>query len=44
MYLTGVSVRRVEDFTEVLWGEKVSAGTVSNLNQKAHDRIEEWCN
>jgi len=26
MYLAGVSVRRVEDFTEALWGAKVSAG------------------
>jgi transposase-like protein len=24
MYLTGVSVRRVEDITEALWGSKVS--------------------
>ncbi len=42
MYLAGVSVRRVEDITEALWGEKVSAGTVSNLNQKAYSKIEEW--
>ena len=41
MYLAGVSVRRVEDITEALWGEKVSAGTVSNLNQKAYSKIEE---
>jgi len=34
MYLAGVSVRRVEDITEVLWGTKVSPGTVSNLNKK----------
>ena len=33
MYLAGVSVRRVEDITEVLWGSRVSSGTVSNLNQ-----------
>ena len=30
MYLAGVSVRRVEDITEALWGTKVSPGTVSN--------------
>ncbi len=35
MYLAGVSVRRVEDITELLWGTKVSSGTISNLNQKA---------
>ena len=29
MYLAGVSVRRVEDITEALWGAKVSASTVS---------------
>lgn len=33
MYLAGVSVRRVEDITETLWGTKVSSGTLSNLNQ-----------
>ena len=35
MYLAGVSVRRVEDITEALWGTKVSPGTISNLNKKA---------
>ena len=34
MYLAGVSVRRVEDITETLWGTKVSSGTIRNLNQK----------
>ena len=42
MYLVGVSVRRVEDITETLWGTKVSSGTISNLNQKAYKHIEEW--
>ena len=44
MYLAGVSVRRVEDITEALWGTKVSPGTVSNLNQKAYENIERWRN
>lgn len=44
MYLSGVSVRRVEDITEALWGIKVGAGTVSNLNQKMYERIEAWRN
>jgi transposase-like protein len=44
MYLAGVSVRRVEDITQVLWGTKVSPGTVSNLNKKIYKRIEEWRN
>lgn len=28
MYLAGISVRRVEDITEALWGTRVSTGTV----------------
>ncbi|MBN1131385.1 MAG: IS256 family transposase [Chitinispirillaceae bacterium] len=44
MYLAGVSVRRVEDITEALWGTKVSAGTVSELNKKAYANIEKWRN
>jgi len=39
MYLAGVSVRRVEDVTELLWGSRVSASTVSNLNQKVYGRL-----
>lgn len=42
MYLAGVSVRRVEDITEALWGSRVSAGTVSKLKQKVYVKIEEW--
>lgn len=42
MYLAGVSVRRVEDITEALWGTKVSPGTISHLNQKVYAQIEEW--
>jgi len=42
MYLAGVSVRRVEDVTEVLWGSRVSAGTISELNKKVYVHIEEW--
>ena len=44
MYLAGVSVRRVEDITEALWGTKVSPGTISNLNQKVYEHIETWRN
>lgn len=44
MYLAGVSVRRVEDITEALWGTKVSPGTISNLNKKAYENIERWRN
>lgn len=44
MYLAGVSVRRVEDITEALWGTRVSPSTVSDLNQKIYGTIEEWRN
>ena len=44
MYLAGVSVRRVEDITEALWGSRVSPSTVSELNQKLYERIEAWRN
>ena len=44
MYLAGVSVRRIEDITEALWGAGVSAGTISNLNKKIYGDIEEWRN
>lgn len=44
MYLAGVSVRRVEDITEALWGSRVSASTVSNLNKQIYGKIEEWRN
>jgi transposase-like protein len=42
MYLAGISVRRVEDITEALWGTRVSPGTVSNLNRKIYAKIEAW--
>src|SRR4249920_3364725 len=44
MYLAGVSVRRVEDITEALWGTRVSPSTVSELNQKIYAQIEAWRN
>ena len=42
MYLAGVSVRRVEDITEALWGSRVSPSTISELNKKAYVNIENW--
>ena len=44
MYLAGVSIRRVEDITEALWGSKVSPSTISELNKKAYVHIEDWRN
>lgn len=44
MYLAGVSTRRVEDITQMLWNAKLSAGTVSRLNVKVYEQIEAWRN
>ena len=44
MYPAGVSTRRIEDVSEILWGSSVSAATVSNLNEKAFASVEEWRN
>ena len=44
MYVAGVSVRRVEDITEALWGTRVSPSTVSQLNKKLYGKIEKWRN
>jgi transposase-like protein len=42
MYLAGVSMRRVEDITEALWGTRVSASAVSGMAQKVYGQIESW--
>ena len=42
MYLAGISTRRIEGVSEILWGASVSAATVSNLNEKAFEAVEEW--
>ena len=44
MYLAGVSVCCVEDITKLLWGSRISASTVSSLNQKVLGKIEDWRN
>jgi transposase-like protein len=44
MYLAGVSMRRVEDITEALWGVRTSASTVSQMAQKVYGQIEAWRN
>ena len=41
MYLAGASTRRIEDVGEMPWGPGVSAATVSNLNGKAFEAVEE---
>jgi transposase-like protein len=42
MYYAGVSMRRIEEITEALWGTRVSPSTVSELNQKIAGQIEAW--
>lgn len=42
MYLAGVSLRRVEDITEAVWGTRVSASAVSGMAQKVYGQIEAW--
>ena len=44
MYLAGVSTRRIEDITQLLWDAKLSAGTMSRLNAKVYEQIEVWRN
>ncbi|MCC6971872.1 MAG: IS256 family transposase [Phycisphaerales bacterium] len=44
MDLAGVSMRRVEDITEALWGTRVSASAVSGMAQKVYGQIEAWRN
>ena len=42
MYYAGVSMRRVEDITDALWGTRVSPSTISELNQKVAVQIDTW--
>ena len=43
MYLAGMSTRRIEDVSEILWDAGVSASTVPNLNEKAFKSADEGC-
>lgn len=40
--MAGVSTRRIEDITDLLWDATLSAGTVSRLNSKVYEQIEAW--
>ena len=40
MCLAGVSTRRIEDVSEILWGSSFSPATVSNLNEKVFALVE----
>ena len=41
MYLAVISVRRVEDITEVLWGTRLAPSGV-RPNKKIYAKIEAW--
>ena len=42
MYPAGVSARRIEGVSGILRGAGVSAGTVSNLNEKVLESVDAW--
>lgn len=44
MYLAGVSTRRIEDVSDVLWGTKVSPSTMSTLNKQVYSKVDSWRN
>lgn len=44
MYLAGVSTRRIQDITEILWDSKVSPSSISHLNKTVFKDIEDWRN
>ena len=39
MYYAGVSMRRIEDITDALWGSRVSPSTISGLNLNISQKI-----
>ena len=41
MRLAGVSARRIQDVSEILWGPSVSPATVSKLNREAFGAVDE---
>jgi putative transposase len=40
--LLGVSTRNIEDVTRILWDEGLSAGTASNPDQEASEKVDAW--
>lgn len=42
MYLAGVSTRRVDDISQLLWGERMPSQTLSDKLKKVYADIEEW--
>ena len=44
MYLAGVSTRRVDDISRLLWGGRMLSQTLSDKLRKVYDQIDEWRN
>ena len=44
MYLAGVSTRRVDDISQLLWGERMPSQTLSDKLRKVYDQIDQWRN
>ena len=42
MYLAGVSTRRVDDISQLLWGERMPSQTLSDKLKKAYGDIDSW--
>lgn len=42
MYLAGVSVRRVDGISRLLWGERMPSRTLSDKLKKIYKEIDEW--
>lgn len=42
MYLAGVSTRRVDDISQLLWGERMPSQTLSDKLKKVYGDIDSW--
>ena len=42
MYMAGVSTRRVDDISQLLWGERMPPQTLSDKLKKVYEDIDEW--
>lgn len=42
MYLAGVSTRRVDDISQLLWGDRMPSQTLSDKLKKVYGEIEAW--
>ena len=42
MYLAGVSTRRVDDISQLLWGDRMPSQTLSDKLKKVYREIDEW--